>query len=279
MKKGGWKLIKTDRLSVDGIRGYLKNREVSGNIIIFDTLASTNHEAKERAIAGAGHGTVILSEGQTKGRGRFGRCFYSPPMRGVYMSIILKSDLPAAHPYLITTAASVAVASAIEAVTGIAAGIKWVNDLHVNGKKVCGILAETVSGCKSGACIVLGIGINFWMRREELPPDLQDTAAALFEEKPQDISRDRLVAAVIDNILEMGPAPRPGDYLPEYKRRSVVLGQEVWITGPGKSMKGRAVDIDENGGLVVIDNAGGRFTLHAEEVSIRGWRDGRENGL
>lgn len=245
------------------------------SIFIFDTLASTNQEAKERAAKGAGHGTVILSEEQTKGRGRFGRSFHSPAMNGIYMSVVLRQTRAAVNPYLVTVAASVAVADAIEGVTGITAGIKWVNDLLVNGKKVCGILAETVPGCReSGPCSVLGIGINFLMHKEGFPPDLQDTAGALFEEIPAGISRNRLAAAVIDNVLKMGAAPEPMEFLPQYKKKSVVLNQRVRITGQkGEVTEGRAVDIDENGGLVVISETGGTIVFKSGEVSVRGWDD------
>lgn len=161
----GYSLAESDLLSAQAIRAHLPSDSAAANteLIVYDTIDSTNKAAKELAISGAGHGTAVIADRQTAGRGRYSRSFYSPSGSGLYMSLILRpSLLQFDDPTAITAFAAVAVSDAIQAVTGKQAGIKWVNDLFLNGKKVCGILTEAVTDFESGNIewIVLGIGTN-----------------------------------------------------------------------------------------------------------------------
>ena len=173
LKKEGYQIISvtnkgyclsdaTDVISAEGIGPYLTNGS-QDMIHVFKTVDSTNLVAKKMALEQAPHGTVVLAEEQTAGRGRMGRSFHSPAGSGIYMSFILRPNLTSNDAVLITTAASVAVARAIEEVTHIHTGIKWVNDVYMNGKKICGILTEALTDFESGGIesIILGIGINF----------------------------------------------------------------------------------------------------------------------
>jgi BirA family biotin operon repressor/biotin-[acetyl-CoA-carboxylase] ligase len=164
----------------------------------------------------------------------------------------------------------VAAARAIESVSGLHAQIKWVNDVLVNGKKVCGILAEAAAG-PDGPFVVLGAGINFCARAEDFPPELRDRAGALYGKRPQDVTRDRLAAAVIDHVLDAAASPE--DALPEYRDRSALLGKDVVLTLAGGTYCGRAVAIDDGGALVVQDGGGNRRAFAAGDVRVRG-RDG-----
>lgn len=288
----------SDVLSAEGLLPYVKvdSMAVSGGsmadrIHVFKTVESTNLTAKKMALDGAPAGTVVIAEEQTKGRGRMGRSFYSPPAGGIYMSFILAPRFDVSKSVLITTAASVAVCKAIEEATGISCRIKWVNDIYKDEKKICGILTEAVTDFESGHIeyIVLGIGINYNTPKSAFPKDISGVAGSLFEDafaqkisrnaKPADgITRNRLIAEVINQVLAINERLESRDFIPEYKRRSFVLGKEILIiptAGPDgeRSLKdgipATAVDIDGDGGLVVRHTDGSLQTLNTGEVSIR----------
>jgi BirA family biotin operon repressor/biotin-[acetyl-CoA-carboxylase] ligase len=271
----------SDVLSAEGILPHLRRNETAGRIHVFKVLESTNLTAKKMALDGAPHGTVVVSEEQTKGRGRMGRSFFSPPTGGIYMSFILAPKLEAAKSVLITTAASVAVCRAIEAVTGISCKIKWVNDIYLDGKKVCGILTEAVSDFESGHIdyIVLGIGINFSTAAEAFPKELSGIAGSLISAvSAEGISRNRLIAEVIDQVLEINEDLESRQFLEDYRNRSFILGKEILVipriradneSEPAEGMPATALDIDGDGGLVVRYRDGSVQTLNSGEISIR----------
>ncbi|MDF2567786.1 MAG: biotin--[acetyl-CoA-carboxylase] ligase [Oscillospiraceae bacterium] len=261
-----------DILSSEGIRPHLFDRTAADHIMTYKTLESTNKTAKELAAQGAQSGTVILSEHQSSGRGRMGRGFFSPANSGIYMSVILRLGVKASDAVLITTAASVAVAKAIEEVTGIYAEIKWVNDLYVEGKKICGILTEAVTDFESGNIefIVLGIGINFATKSAEFPTEILDKAGSLYyEDPPNGVSRNRLAAHVINHVLRLEDDITSKSFLEEYKKRSFVLGKPIKVIKPNETRLAKAVDVDSNGGLVVEYENGEIDTLSSGEISIR----------
>lgn len=294
----------SDVLSAEGILPYVKvdSTAVSGGsmadrIHVFKSIDSTNLTAKKMALDGAPAGTVVIAEEQTKGRGRMGRSFYSPPAGGIYMSFILAPRFDTSKSVLITTAASVAVCKAIEEATGISCRIKWVNDIYKDEKKICGILTEAVTDFESGHIeyIVLGIGINYNTPKSAFPKEISGVAGSLFEDAPIDANskdacntalheiakqstRNRLIAEVINQILAINERLESRDFIPEYKRRSFVLGKEILIiptAGPDgeRNLKdgipATAVDIDGDGGLVVRHTDGSLQTLNTGEVSIR----------
>ena len=260
---------KTDIISVEGIAQYLNIRPP---IHVFKTVDSTNHTAKKMALDSAEHGTVVIAEKQTAGRGRMGRSFFSPAGSGIYMSFILRPNLTSGDAVLITTAASVAVTKAIEETTQIRAGIKWVNDIYISGKKICGILTEALTDFETGGieAIILGIGINFYKNNANFPQEILPKANALFAKKPNGITRNQLVAAVINQILSICGNLQSRTFIAEYKQRSVVLGKEIEVISGEKREYALAVDIDENGGLVVKKQDGSTETLHSGEISILG---------
>lgn len=275
----------SDLLSAEGIFPHVAYPSMSERIHVFKTVESTNLTAKKMALEGAPAGSAVIAEEQTKGRGRMGRSFHSPPSGGIYMSFILKPRFDASKAVLITTAASVAVCRAIEKITGISCEIKWVNDVYAKGKKVCGILTEAVTDFETGQIehIVLGIGINYNTPAEAFPEGLSEVAGSLFNGVSESsaegaASRNRLIAEVINQVLEINEELELRTFIKEYRRRSMVLGKEIRILTPGRTDGKRdfsegilaaAVDVDDDGGLVVRYEDGTLSTLNTGEVSVR----------
>ena len=206
----GYKLKEgNDILSEAGIISYLspalqtKYKE-NNSIRIYDIVNSTNRLAKEAAIAGACHGQTILANEQTEGRGRKDHSFYSP-RGGLYMSIILRPEkLKTLEPDKITITTGNAVCDSIEKLAGIRPTLKPINDLFINGKKICGILTEAGTEFETGDVqwIVVGIGINFSSDISTFPEDIKKTATSLFSNSCGTTTRNQLAAVIIERILE-----------------------------------------------------------------------------
>ncbi len=265
-----------DIISAEGIRAELSDIECTPDIRVYKTVDSTNLVAKQWAHDGAQEVSVVIANEQTAGRGRMGRSFYSPANSGIYMSIILRPNLPAQTGVLITSLIAVTVCEAIERVHGISPQIKWVNDIYINGKKVCGISTEAVTDFVSGNIehLVLGIGIN--ISTSMFPHELADIACSLQSAepgvKPGKITRNALIAEILRRLSGYAERLRSREFLSEYKRRSVVLGKEIRFMLQNNEITGRAIDIDDNGGLVVqlTGEADKVITLSTGEISIRG---------
>lgn len=256
--------MQSDSISEAGIRYYLPERYQNLRIDVKKSTVSTNQDAKMLAISGALEGTVVLADEQTGGRGRLGRMFASPAGTGIYLSIILKPHSSFSDAVLITTAAAVAVADAIESVTGLSPEIKWVNDLYLNNKKICGILTEAVSDFESGTIesVIVGVGINV-----SISSALPEGTGAIYTQLPVGI-RNRLASAVIANILTTSENFSSRTYLTSYRRRSLVLGKPIRFFENGIWSDAIAVDIADNGGLV-IETEAGRRTLTSGEITLR----------
>ena len=193
-----------------------------GMIHIHETLDSTNRTAKEMAIAGTQGGTVVIAKSQTLGKGRREHEFFSPE-GGIYMSIILTPDmLPNLEPDVITALAGVSVCEAVQDLCGIEPGIKPVNDLFVDGKKICGILTESGIEFDTGTVqwIVIGIGINFDSDINDFPKELQSIAGTLFEPGKAAVTKNRLIAAIICNLSRLGTESTK-DVLKAYNSRLI----------------------------------------------------------
>lgn len=261
--------LSSDVLSSEGIRPFLKDEYKKIPITVYKTINSTNTEAKLLSMKNAEHGTVILSDEQTNGRGRMGRNFYSPAESGIYMSIILKPNLNIADSVLITTAASVAVCLAIDKFTNLESKIKWVNDIYINDKKVCGILTEAVTDIESGTInnVIVGIGLN--VRTELFPTEIKKIAGSIFNSKEDSCIRNQLSAEIINNILSMFRNLEDRTFLEIYKERSIIIGENIRYLKNNQWFEGYAQDIDEFGGLVVFHEDGHKEVLHSGEISVR----------
>lgn len=261
-----------DILSIAGIKPFLspKAQPYADKIQIYKALESTNKTAKELAIAGAPHGTVIIADSQTKGRGRYTRSFFSPH-GGLYISIILRPEvLRFDNPTAVTAFAAVSVCEAIEIISDKTPKIKWVNDIFIDGKKVCGILTEAVTNFESGGLewIVLGIGVNVYTRTEDFPSELQNIATSVFPDKKIKGVRNKLSAEIINRILGFETAPIEAEIFEKYKKRLMLLGKEITVIQNETEFKATAVDVDSIGHLIVKDEKGEIITLFSGEIRI-----------
>lgn len=282
--KGYCLSAENDLLSTQGMLPYLSKPENANHIHIYKTLESTNLTLKKMAVDGALVGTAIISEEQTKGRGRMGRSFFSPAKSGIYMSILLKPTLDISQSILITTAASVAVCRAIKKTLNQTAQIKWVNDIYLNNKKICGILTEAITDFESGQIqhIILGIGVNFSTAVEDFPEELSNVAGSLHA---SGITRNELAAEIYNQVLSINLDLEGREFLEDYKAHSLVLGKEIRIYNAGTAPQGNqldldnkdsipfvcatAIDIDNDGGLVVKYDDGRISSLNSGEITIR----------
>ncbi len=268
--KGYCLLPENDILSAESIRPYLKGAAVDFLLDVRQTVTSTNTLAKALAAGGAKEGTVIVASEQTEGRGRMGRSFYSPSSTGVYLSIILRPKLNLSDSLLITTGAAVAAAKAIEAIAGVKAGIKWVNDIFVEGKKVCGILTEASLNFESGGLeyAVVGIGIN--ISTENFPDTLKSIAGSIFTNKPGDRPvSSLLIAELLNNIAECMNSLTDRKYLQEYRERSFLIGQDILVMKGNEEKPAKAIELDDQARLIVRYEDQTLETLSSGEVSIR----------
>ncbi len=244
-------------------------RETAGKVIMFDETDSTNLRAKKLFADGVcGHGSLIAARSQTSGRGRLGRSFYSPSDSGIYMSVILCRSELGSPITEITSKAAVAVCRAIEELfPSISPQIKWVNDIYVGGKKVCGILAEAVNDAESGkiAAVIVGIGVN--MSTEIFPDGIVETAGSLGVGSRY----NGLFAAMIcDNLINITSSADSRGVMDEYRAHSLVIGKKICYFGAdGVKNYGVAVGIDDGGGLIVDDDRLGRVILSTGEISLR----------
>lgn len=263
-------LPNNDIVSAESITPLLRDKAKGFILDVRHSVTSTNTIAKEMAANGAVSGTVIIANEQTEGRGRMGRTFYSPESSGIYFSIILRPNLNLEDSLMITTAAAVAVAQAIETVSGKSAQIKWVNDIFVDGKKVCGILTEASLNFENG-CLeyaVVGIGIN--IETKDFPDAIKPVAGSLFQEKPEDVPvTSILLANVLNNVASCMDSLTDKKYLEEYRNRSFLLGKQVLVLKGSETFSARALDIDEKARLVVEYENQKTEALNSGEVSIR----------
>ena len=237
----------------------------------FESLDSTNTYLKKRAAGGAPEGTVVIANAQTAGRGRMGRSFASAPGLGIYLSMLLRPDAEAECVQSLTAGTAVAVCRAIERVCGVAPGIKWINDLFLKGKKICGILCE--SSVKSGSAeyVVLGIGLNVITRPQDFPEELRGTAGSLYSQTGIVYERGKLISAMISELSAMYEAWKtdPRALLDDYRRRCIVLGKTVEVSPvTGGVFTAAAEEISDDFGLVLRLPDGSTSTVHSGEVSI-----------
>lgn len=273
--KNGYILRETpDLLLPAEIANGLGTELVGTSIAYYDTIGSTNQEAKRLAAEGAAEGTIVVAEEQAGGRGRLERPFFSPHGKGIWFSLILRpAFLPQEAPKC-TLMAAVAVARAMKEF-GLRAAIKWPNDILYEGKKLVGILTEMSAEMDKINYVVIGTGINVNIGEAEFPEPIRAVATSLSIMRGEPLSRVAFFQAVLRAMDSLYRAVARDDFAPvfdEWRRFSVTLGQEVRVIsatgGEAEAFVGRAVDIDADGALLV-DTEEGRRRVVAGDVSIR----------
>ncbi len=266
-----------DILSQIEIQNGLDTKILGKEILHYDSISSTNDLVKELALKNGKEGLVIISEEQIKGRGRRGRNWQSPKGKGIWMSILLRPDIPPKEGPKFTLLSAVAVTKAIKEATGIEGKIKWPNDIIVNNKKVCGILTEMNAEMDLINYIIIGIGINVNGKTEDFSHELKDRAISLSQVKGDYISRKEIVRKILENIenyyLEFIQSMDFSDILEEWKGLSCNLGKEVRAIVKGREIIGQAIDINKDGSLILKTKDGEAVEIIYGDVKVRGIDD------
>ena len=270
----GYMLIHNNRrLTESEIRQGLSENNRNIEIHVYDSVTSTNSEAKRLALEGAADGTLVVSGQQTAGRGRLGRSFYSPK-EGIYLSVIIRPRFDVSKSVLITCAAAVAVAESVKEIAGKDARIKWVNDVYVDDRKVCGILTEGITDFESGQieAVIIGIGVNTDV--SNFPDDLKRIAGAV----DGDYSASELAGAIASRTIDYAHNIEERTFIDSYRSMSTVIGKKITVykgqykVNPEDEIEGVTAEvknIDNDGRLIVVYEDGTEEALSSGEITIR----------
>lgn len=260
-------------------------------IHVFNEIDSTNTYAKkclsecgflrlqDGKLSDAGklwHKAIIIAENQTQGRGRLGRTFYSPSKSGIYMSIVYAPEGGITNPAVITAFAAVAVCRAIKKHFNIEPKIKWINDIFINGKKICGILTEGFTNFETFRIesAIVGIGVNIKENNEDVPDEIRKIAGSITGKEDTETGRCELASSIAGEFLTLMELPAE-TIMEEYKNNSFLIGQIIDVhpvIGDDNSVyKAKVIDIDKNAGLVVEKETGEKLTLNSGEVSLKSY--------
>ncbi len=262
----------------------LNTLNIVNRVYFYRTVCSTNDIAKELALKEDGEGMLVIAETQSSGRGRLGRQWASDE-KGIWMSLVLKPEAEPCKVQTLTLAASVAVCAAVERLTGMAPGIKWPNDIVVNGRKLCGILTEMKAEGERTVFVVVGIGINYSQKENNFPAAIRERAISLvcaLDEGgygfryPSKADVIRATMEELEPLYQMAVCNRAREMVEEWKRYSVTLGKSIRVINGSREYTGMAEDINDAGQLVVRTDDGSIRLVSAGEVSIRESLDTRQ---
>ncbi len=259
-----------NRLSAEVISAGITAKTLGGKIIVLDEVDSTNNYAKKLVSQGALHGTTVIADRQTGGKGRLGRTFSSPPETGLYMSVIVRPECDAETAAMITTAAAVAAAESVELLCGHRTDIKWVNDLYINGRKICGILTEASMSMETMSMdyAVIGIGINVRSVKDIFDAELLKRASSIEDETGVIPDRNRLCAGIVNRLERVLGELESREFLAEYRRREILTGHTVTATVGNEVITAEAIGIDDNANLIVRTSDGTERHLGSGEANL-----------
>lgn len=239
----------------------------------FSAIDSTNDHLRALAKAGAPAGTVVMADRQTAGHGRRGRSFHSPAGSGIYLSLLLRPDCPPQALMHLTCAVAVAMCDAVENAVGFRPGIKWTNDLVAGKRKLGGILTEIGFNSKGNLdWAIIGVGINCTQKEADFPEDIREMAGSLAMVAPEPIDRARVAASMLESLHNMAQSllSRKAVILSRYRADCVTLNRDVVLVRGEEKRYGHALDIDEDGALVVRFDDGSLEPVNSGEISVRG---------
>jgi len=269
----GYRLIRSpDLLTPSEVKPLLTTKWMGKTIHYCHSIDSTNSKAYQLAIQDAEEGEVVIAELQVKGRGRLGRYWFSPAFLNLYLSVILRPQIPPHQASLITLMAAVATANAIEKYSGLLPLIKWPNDILIRDRKVAGLLNEIHSEMDRIHFVILGIGVNLNMDGKMFSKEIRGVATSLKREMGQTISRKAFLQSLLEELeswyeifLKEGGAP----VLKAWRDRAKIEGKRVRVTSFGETLSGVAVDIDSDGAMILETKDGKRKRIVAGDVEYR----------
>ena len=239
------------------------------NITIFDELDSTNNYLKKLGSNGEKENQLVIALSQTGGRGRMGRSFYSPNGTGIYFSLLLYPEYAIEKSLFLTVMAAVSVAETVMKYNKNDVKIKWVNDIYIDGKKVCGILTEgSVNNEKKLDYAIVGIGINVVAPKSDFPDDIKDIATAIFPGKTEENIKEKIVADVVNKFFDMYNGIDT-DFIKRYKEYSYLTGKEINIIQGDSKRPAIVIDITDDCYLLVRNENGEIEEISSGDVSVR----------
>ncbi|MCD8097278.1 MAG: biotin--[acetyl-CoA-carboxylase] ligase [Lachnospiraceae bacterium] len=269
----GYRLLSApDLITAEEMESRLHTSFMGRNCICLDSVDSTNNYVRKLAEDGAAEGTLVFAEEQTGGKGRRGRAWVTPKGRNIAMSLLLRPQIHPAHAPQLTLLMAMAVTEAIRSCTGLEAGIKWPNDVVVNGRKLCGILTEMNTEVDYINYVVIGTGIN--VNQRDFPEELREIAGSLCQNLGRETSRAAIAAASMDELERLyGIFLQTEDLSAlkdDYNRRCLNRGHGIRVMERGEAYTGTTEGINDHGELVVRRESGEEVLVYAGEVSVRG---------
>jgi BirA family biotin operon repressor/biotin-[acetyl-CoA-carboxylase] ligase len=272
VRKKGYRIVKTpEKITADEIRLGLTTEFIGRNLHYEESVESTQRIAHQLAAEDVPEGTVILAEEQIAGKGRMNRKWHSPKYTGVWMSLILRPNIPLTKAPQLTLLTAVAVVQAMEEVTGLTPEIKWPNDILINGKKVTGILTELQAEADRIHSIIIGIGINVNQKKADFPIELQETASSLFIEKGEKISRAALIRSIFKHFEKLYMLYLEKGFFPIkllWEGYAVSIGKILKARTLTKVIEGKALGITDEGVLELEDNTGMIHHIYSADIEI-----------
>jgi BirA family biotin operon repressor/biotin-[acetyl-CoA-carboxylase] ligase len=271
-RKGYRLLARPDKLDAASVLTKLDTRHLGRHLHLYDQVESTQTILHQMAEQGAPEGTLVIAEQQLSGRGRYGRKWHSPKGTGIWMSLLLRPNIPLPFVTQLTLLSAVALCRTLRQSAGVDAGIKWPNDLLIGGKKVCGILLESSAENEQLRYVVAGIGISANIAGDEFPPELQGIATSLLAESGRRQDRSAIVATFLQQFEELYTMYQQMGFTPIrllWEALTVTLGHKVSCRTPQGTVEGFAESIDENGAMVVRLASGERTRVYSADVERR----------
>jgi len=275
ISRKGYRLVKLpNKLEEITLLHGMRTRRMGRVLEIHQSIDSTNIRCRELAISDYPEGTLVIAEEQLKGRGRMGRTWLSPPEKGIWMSLLLRPKMHPKDAPVLTTIAALAVKRAIVEITGLMVKIKWPNDIIIQNKKVCGILTEIHADLDIIHYVIIGIGINVNMEEAELPEDIAHTATSILIEMGNKVDRRLLIQKIMKEIEDIYDAYIENHdlnpILDECRSCSATIGSRVKVVGIDREFEGKAIDLADDGALLVLKDNGKIEKVFSGDVSVRG---------
>ncbi|PLR99722.1 biotin--[acetyl-CoA-carboxylase] ligase [Bacillus sp. T33-2] len=272
VRRKGYRILKTSqKVSADEISFGLKTEFLGRNLHYEDSVDSTQKIAHRLAYDGAPEGTVVIAEEQTSGRGRMDRKWHSPKYTGIWMSVLLRPNIPPQKAPQLTLIAAVAIVQAIEETTGLIPEIKWPNDILIDGKKVTGILTELQAESDRINAIIIGIGINVNQKKEDFPDEIAEVASSLAIKAGSPLSRVKLVQAVLKNLEKLYITYLDAGFYPVkllWESYAVSIGKVVTARTLTGSIKGKALGITDDGVLMIEEPTGEIRHVYSADILL-----------